>query len=118
VVAALVSLVLSVTAPATSLTVTYWPNGPTGAKQVRTLTCAPAGGTMSRRVTACRKLATTPLAAFRPLPADAVCTEIYGGPDEALVTGRIRGRAVWSHFSRKDGCQISRWDRVAFLFSK
>jgi hypothetical protein len=45
-----------------------------------------------------------------------VCTQIYGGPQEALVTGRFRGHSVRAHFSRQDGCEIGRWDRVRFLF--
>jgi len=116
-VAALVSLVLSVSSPAT-LTVTYWPSGTKGPMQVRTLTCEPTGGTMVRRVTACRKLSALIRNPFAPVPPGVACTAIYGGPDEALVRGRFRGRRVWARFSRRDGCQIARWDRVAFLFSK
>ena len=44
------------------------------------------------------------------------CTQIYGGPQEALVTGRFRGKLVRVRFSRKDGCEIARWNRVLFLF--
>jgi hypothetical protein len=45
-----------------------------------------------------------------------VCTEIYGGPAEALVTGTHRGRRIWARFNRTDGCRIERWRRHAFLF--
>jgi hypothetical protein len=41
---------------------------------------------------------------------------IYGGPQEALVTGRFRGNLVRAHFSRKDGCELARWNAVRFLF--
>lgn len=116
-VAALVSLVLSVSSP-TTLTITYWPNGASGPSQARTLGCDPTGGTMSRRVTACRKLSLLTRNPFLPVPPGVACTEIYGGPDQALVRGRFRGRPVFARFSRRDGCQIGRWDRVAFLFSK
>jgi hypothetical protein len=43
------------------------------------------------------------------------CTLIYGGPAEALVTGTYRGRNVWALLTLRDGCQIDRWRRVAFL---
>jgi hypothetical protein len=45
-----------------------------------------------------------------------VCSEIYGGPQEALVTGTLRGNRVFARFSRTDGCQLERWSRVSFLF--
>jgi hypothetical protein len=44
------------------------------------------------------------------------CIEIYGGPQVAEVRGTFRGRQVAARFSREDGCQIERWDRVRFLF--
>jgi hypothetical protein len=53
---------------------------------------------------------------FRRVPRDAVCLEIYGGPQTALVTGRLRGRRVRARFNRHDGCEIGRWNRVRFLF--
>ena len=40
---------------------------------------------------------------------------IYGGPQVALVTGTLRGVKVWARFRRRDGCEIARWNRVAFL---
>jgi hypothetical protein len=42
-----------------------------------------------------------------------VCTQIYGGPQVARVTGRIDGRRVWATLGRTDGCEISRWDRLS-----
>jgi hypothetical protein len=51
------------------------------------------------------------------MPAGIACTQIYGGPEEALVVGRFRGRPVWVRFHRKDGCGIARWNRVSFLFA-
>jgi hypothetical protein len=44
-----------------------------------------------------------------------VCTQIYGGPQTARVTGTIRGRHVDRSFSRTDGCEISDWDRAKAL---
>jgi hypothetical protein len=44
-----------------------------------------------------------------------MCTEQYGGPQQALVTGRFEGHSVWAMFSATNGCQISRAKRIAFL---
>ena len=40
------------------------------------------------------------------------CTQIYGGPAVARVTGRFRGNRIWAEFRRRDGCEIDRWDRL------
>jgi hypothetical protein len=37
---------------------------------------------------------------------------------EAFVRGTFRGRRVSTRFARRNGCEIARWDRVAFLFAK
>ena len=100
----------------TSLHITVWPDGMgQPAKKVYTLKCAPVGGTLPRSAAACTKLmrAERP---FAPTPKGMACTMIYGGAQEALVTGRFRGNLVRAHFSRKDGCELARWNRVQFLF--
>lgn len=100
----------------TSLNVTVWPNGQgEPGKRVSTLRCNPVGGSLPKRAEACAKLArmTRP---FAPVPKDTACTEIYGGPQQALVTGRLRGYPVRATFNRRNGCEISRWNRVRFLF--
>lgn len=43
---------------------------------------------------------------------DVACTEQYGGPDVAHVTGTIDGRPVDTRFHRADGCGIADWDLV------
>ena len=53
---------------------------------------------------------------FAPTPKNVACTQIYGGPQKALVTGRFRGTLVRASFSRTDGCELARWNRVRFLF--
>ena len=100
---------------ATSLQVTVWPDGPDHAKRTYTLRCAPAAGTLPRAAAACTKLArmTHP---FAPTRKDVVCTDLYGGPAQALVTGRLRGYSVRARFSRTNGCEVGRWNRVGFLF--
>ena len=116
----LVALALAACSPAsaasgTSLKITVWPEGRPGPSTTSTLRCNPVGGTLPRRAEACRRLLAMNRP-FRPVPADAICTEIYGGPQVAFVRGTLRGRSVSTWFNRKNGCHISRWDRVAFLF--
>jgi hypothetical protein len=45
-------------------------------------------------------------------PADAICTEIYGGPDVATITGDIDGTAVDTTVDRANGCGIDDWDSL------
>jgi hypothetical protein len=53
---------------------------------------------------------------FFPVPRpDRICTQQYGGPQVATVTGRFHGREVSSRFSRTDGCEIARWRTMAAL---
>lgn len=103
-------------APSTVLTITYLEDSARPRDRVRwTLRCEPAGGTHPRRVAACRELGRLGWRAFRPPPPDAACAELYGGPQVALVTGRVDGHRVWARLSRVDGCQIERWGRVPSL---
>lgn len=39
-----------------------------------------------------------------------VCTEIYGGPDTALIVGMLNGKDVDLTVDRSNGCGIDRWD--------
>jgi hypothetical protein len=98
---------------ATDLTITVWPQGAGGPRREWTLLCDPAGGSLPEARSACERLAP---AALEALPPDSICTQIYGGPQVARVHGRIDGRAVDSRFGRSNGCEIHRWDSVAFLF--
>nr|WP_254362969.1 SSI family serine proteinase inhibitor [Pseudarthrobacter phenanthrenivorans] len=41
---------------------------------------------------------------------DKVCTEQYGGPQKATVSGIVDGVPVDAAFSRTNGCEISAWD--------
>lgn len=53
---------------------------------------------------------------FFPLPGPPkLCTQQYGGPQVALVTGTFRGREVNAKFQRTDGCEIARWKALAPL---
>jgi Subtilisin inhibitor-like len=102
------------TTPATSLTIVFRATE-TAAPVVRTLRCGPAGGTLRNAARACARLAALSKP-FAPVPRDAICTEIYGGPQTARVTGTYRDRRIWTIFRRRNGCEIERWNRHAFLF--
>lgn len=53
---------------------------------------------------------------FFPKPGPPrLCTQQYGGPQVAVVTGTFHGRTVDSVFTRTDGCEISRWRTMAPL---
>jgi hypothetical protein len=97
---------------ATSLTVTFWTQGRDASQAKRwTLECNPVGGTHPNRARACATLARLGDQAFAPIPRDVVCTQIYGGPQDAIVTGTYRDRMIWARFRRRDGCEIGRWRR-------
>ena len=87
--------------------------------RLTTLRCAGrATGTVPRPAEACRRLQALGDAVFRPTPRDALCTEIFGGPSTARVTGIYFGRKLWVRLSRANGCEIERWARVAFLLPR
>ncbi len=113
---ALVALLLG-GSPSAVLRITVWPQGRGHAARVATLRCNPAGGTLRTPATACRRLGAFPANPFAPTPPGLACTQIYGGPEEALVTGRFRGRRVWARFKQTDGCAVARWNRLSFLFA-
>jgi len=103
------------TPAASSLTVTYWPQGAqAGGSKRWTLRCGPAGGNLPRAAAACTRLAGL-RAPFAPLPKDVMCTQVYGGPQQALVAGTYRGRSVSAQLSMRDGCEIERFQKLAFL---
>lgn len=43
-------------------------------------------------------------------PPDRVCTQVYGGPDTAAISGSIDGRVVDTFIDRTNGCGIAEWD--------
>ena len=101
-------------AAATVLSIVVSP-GNGGTSRHWTLTCGPPGGTLPRPARACTGLARL-RAPFAPVPKGTACSQIFGGPQTARVTGTYRGRHVRAAFNRQNGCEIARWQRVAFLF--
>jgi Subtilisin inhibitor-like len=98
-----------------ALVITVTP-GNGAASHTHTLRCGPPGGTVSKPAVTCAKLAKV-AAPFAPVPADTMCSQIYGGPQVARVHGTYRGKKVKAVFNRKNGCEIARWKRVSFLFT-
>ena len=103
--------------PRTEVRITVWPSGKAGPSRETTLRCDPPGGTHPDPEAACAALAANE-EALAPVPPDAICTQIYGGRQEARVTGVVRGRRVDAAFSRRNGCEIARWDRLKTLFAQ
>lgn len=63
-------------------------------------------------VRACTALARTDVEDFLVdgPPSDQACTQQYGGPDTARITGRVNDRPVDIEIDRVDGCGIDSWD--------
>ena len=102
--------------PKTSVEVTVWHEGRSGAGSVSAvLECEPTGGGHANPEGACAALYAEETA-LGPVPGDAVCTQIYGGDQEARIAGVVRGNAVDAMFNRSNGCEIDRWDRLAPVF--
>ncbi|MCZ2861194.1 SSI family serine proteinase inhibitor [Blastococcus sp. VKM Ac-2987] len=77
-----------------------------------TLSCVgPVEGTHPEAEAACAHLRGMS-APFAPVPADAMCTEQYGGAQTARITGRWGGEPVDLELSRVDGCRIAQWDAL------
>ncbi|MFE0640443.1 SSI family serine proteinase inhibitor [Streptomyces sp. NPDC058877] len=49
---------------------------------------------------------------FLPVPRDQICSQAYGGPVVAHVTGTWQGSKVDARFSRANGCEINRWENL------
>ena len=97
------------------LHVTVWPKGKDAGHAVTwSLRCTPAGGTLPRPGQACHMLQAL-RDPFAPIPPTTICSQIYGGPQVAVVRGRFDGRRVSATFTRRNGCEIARWNRLAFL---
>jgi hypothetical protein len=93
---------------ATELSVKLDPDGPGGQEAMTESIVCEAGADDS----VCASLTAEDMA---PVPPDTACTEIYGGPDEATLEGTIAGEPVSAAFTRANGCEIERFDRIAPL---
>jgi hypothetical protein len=69
--------------------------------------------TLPNAAAACARLGEVGAQFFTARPnKDVICTQQYGGPQTASITGDIDGTSVVAAFALTDGCEISRWDRV------
>ncbi len=100
--------------PPVSLTIAVRPRPQAGAQRW-TLTCGPAGGTLPHPAAACAALARVH-DPFGPVRRGVMCSMIYGGPQAATIVGTWHGKRVNATFSRVDGCQTARWNRIAPVF--
>ena len=98
--------------PATVVDLTYSAGG---AVKTQTLDCV---GTAAEQGASCALLKKLPASAFEPVPKDAMCTMIYGGPETATIKGQIDGKKVDAKFSRTNGCEIDRFKKVEPLFAE
>jgi hypothetical protein len=100
--------------PTADLQISISIRGSEAPSKLWTLRC-PSGGTLPDTAAACRKLAEVQ-DPFAPVPKSSACTQIYGGPEIADVSGTFDGNRVDTQFSRGDGCELERWNKVGFLF--
>lgn len=102
------------TGAATEITVVVDPDGAGGeTPEPRTIACDPGSSGAE-----CEFLAEVPIDAFEPTRDGTACTQIFGGPETATITGTVRGERVNARLSRTDGCEIARWDRLAVLLGR
>jgi hypothetical protein len=104
----------------TTLSVAFKPSAKAPVK-LWTLTCDPVGGKHPNAKPACAaldKAAATGKDPFAPTPKGQACSMIYGGPETSTVTGTWQGKKINAHFSRQDGCQVTRWAALAPLLGE
>lgn len=107
--------------PQTFLTVVIWPRGKKHRSTVYRLACR--GGEKApgqtrpipNKASSCRRVLRLGAEGFAASPSNVSCTQVYGGPAIAEVTGLLEGRLLKASFTRTDGCEIARWNRVRFL---
>ena len=100
--------------PATRLAISVYPKGTGDSTTVHRyrLECGPAGGTVRRPARACRILAAL-ADPFARLGPHTRCAQVIDGPQEAVVTGVLRGRKITAHLSLTSSCETQRWRRVS-----
>ncbi|MFJ9109533.1 SSI family serine proteinase inhibitor [Streptomyces sp. NPDC102283] len=102
----------------TRLTVSVANSGVAGADGTFELECGPTGGSHPQGQAACDRLAEAGATRagrqelFRATPEGTMCTMIHGGDATARIVGTWEGRAVDTTASRRDGCEISRWNSL------
>jgi hypothetical protein len=103
----------STTGAKTELTIMV--NDGAGKRRTVQLRCDPPGGDHTDPQTACDLLERAGERALPAVAKDQACTQIYGGPQTARITGSWRGKPVDARLSRTNGCEIARWDALRGL---
>ena len=103
------------TAPTGSTELSIVVTDGSGERQAWNLICDPAGGTHPDPESACAALLAHGALALPAVRKDVACTDIYGGPEKATISGTFQGERVLSSFSRVNGCEIGRWDLLKGL---
>ena len=105
-------------APASSSLAVEVDRGDGSAPEEWTLDCAsPGDSDHPDAEAACAGLAASD-DPFLPLAADVLCTEQYGGPETAQVTGSWQGEPVDLLVQRRNGCEIAQWDGLVPLLPR
>ena len=93
-----------------------------GNRETAILTCnrreQRAGGFLTRRASVqelCAKARSIKALLTTPPDKQRACTQIYGGPETAHITGTIDGVEVDRRFSRTNGCEIDDFNRAGEL---
>jgi hypothetical protein len=93
-----------------------------GQRETASLTCTAnlqrADGFLTRRVPAgelCAKARSIKALLTTQPDERRACTQIYGGPETAHITGTIDGEKVDRRFSRTNGCEIADFNRAGEL---
>lgn len=107
-------------AGAIELTIVY--DDGSGRKTTGTLTCRGAdrraAGALDGRASPaelCKQAEGNAELLTTPPDKGRQCTQIYGGPETAHVTGTIDGERVDRRFTRTNGCEIADYTRAAGL---
>ena len=103
----------TVTPPASAVSVRYDPGDGTPAQTWR-LDCSGGDSSHPDAEAACATLDALE-DPFAPLPEHMVCTEQYGGPQEASLGGSWQGSKVDLQVLRRNGCEIAQWDSLVPL---
>ncbi|MFC4564082.1 SSI family serine proteinase inhibitor [Nocardiopsis mangrovi] len=82
-----------------------------------TLTCSPAGGDHPDPETACADLEQAGAEPLAEVPADQMCTQIFGGPEVAAVSGHVGDAEVDTEFTKSGSCEIERYEDMGAVLT-
>jgi hypothetical protein len=90
-------------------------SAPNADPEVATLDCSAepqATGFIEDEESACRAVQDSRELLLNGPPDNVACTEIYGGPQKAEISGEVDGQGIYLGVSREDGCAIGVWDAL------